>query len=123
MNFSLPNSAKEGEVPTRGKPRSEQSKRSRQSKPEVAIAGAEVLALEEPRPQIEDRRVDDGQPIDPVVDPDLDLQPRVLLEQMQALGGQQNVERRSRYGRLIKAPQRFVSFIRAVFDPSDSDSD
>ena len=121
VKFALPKLAKEGEVPTRGKPRSEQPKRLKYTRSEVPIAGAEALALEEPRPQIEDRLVVDGQPIDPVVDPDLDLQPRVILEQLP--GGQQDGERRSRYGRLIKAPQRFVSFIRAVFDHSDSDSD
>ena len=71
--------------------------------------------------EIEERLVDNGLTVDPVTDPH--YQPRVMLEPMPELHSQKTVERRSRFGRVLKAPQRFVSYIRAAFDSSDSDSD
>ena len=61
----------------------------------------------------------DGKTVDPLTDPD--YQQRVLLEQMADLCNQQPAEPRSRYERLLKVPQRFVGYIRAVFDSSDTE--
>ena len=110
-----------GGVPTRVNLRSERSRRSRQYTPTLAIAGPEVLPQEELPVEIEERSVDKSLTLDPLTYPQ--YQPRVMVETMPAVHGQQPVERRSRFGRVLKAPQRFVSYFRAAFDTSDSDSD
>ena len=61
----------------------------------------------------------EGETVDPLTNPN--YQPRVLLEQMADLCNPQPAEPRSRYDRLLKVPQRFVCYIRAVFDSSDTE--